>query len=319
MLLSSTMCRTVLLVALLLCPAAVLSAQPTESPVLPEHETDLPDVIRAWRQKPPPPEPPPGEKMIVAAPVIGSNPSAGFFIGAAGQMAFFRGDPSTTRITSGIASVTISSKKQVVFNVRFDSFSDGSRWFVEGDNRFQSTSQNVYGFGTNTLESAAVSTDFGFVRLHETISHRVARDFYLGGGFLFDSHTDVRPADASDPNWSTSPYITYSEQNGLPTDSQQSAGFSVNARLNRRDNDISPRSGWMVTGQYRASFKGFLGGDSSWQELDADARTYVPFDAHGRHRIALWTYTSIVTKGVVPYFDAPATVMDKYGRSARGY
>jgi len=313
------MWRVVVVVAVLLCPAAAFSAQQIESPVPPEQETDLPEVIRAWRQKPPPPEPPPGEKMIVAAPVIGSNPSAGFFIGVAGQMAFFRGDPSTTRITSGIASVTISSKKQVVFNVRFDSFSDGNRWFVEGDNRFQSTSQNVYGFGTDTPASAAVSTDFGFVRLHETISYQAARDFYLGGGFQFDSHTDVRPADASDPNGSTSPYITYSEQNGLPTDSQQSAGFSVNARLNRRDNDISPRRGWMLTGQYRASFNGFLGGDSSWQELDADARTYVPFDTHGRHRIAFWTYTSIVTKGVVPYFDAPATVMDKYGRSARGY
>ena len=308
-----------LTVALLLLPEAVLFAQQSESPVPPEQETDLPDVIRAWRQKPPKPEPQPGEKMIVAAPVIGTNPSAGFIIGAAGQMAFFQGDPSTTRITAGIASLTISSKKQVVLNVRFDSFSDGNRWFVEGDNRFQSTSQDVYGFGTATPASAAVNTEFGFVRLHETISYQVARDFYLGGGFLFDSHTDVRPADASDPNWSASPYIAYSEQNGLPTDSQQSAGFSVNARLNRRDNDISPRRGWMVTGQYRASFNGFLGGDSSWQELDADARAYVPFDRYGRHRLALWTYTSIVTNGVVPYFDAPATVMDKYGRSARGY
>jgi len=305
--------------ALLLCPAAAWSAQQTESAGSPDQETDLPDVIRAWRHKEPPPEKQPGERSIIVAPVIGSNPSAGFFIGAAGQMTMFRGDPSTTRITSGIASLTISSQKQVVFNVRFDSFSDGNRWLIEGDNRFQSTSQNIYGFGSDTPASAALSTDYGFVRVYETISRRVANDIYLGGGLLFDSHTDVQPADPSDPNWSTSPYITYSEQNGLPTSGQQSAGFSVNALLNHRDSDISARRGWIVSGQYRWSFDGWLGGDSSWQQLVADARAYIPFDSLGRHRIAVWSYTGLVTKGVAPYFDVPATVMDTYGRSARGY
>jgi hypothetical protein len=71
--------------------------------------------------------------------------------------------------------------------------------------------------------------------------------------------------------------------------------------------------------QYRVLFDGFLGGDSSWQQLDADARAYVPFDTRGRHRLALWTYASLVTTGVAPYFDVPTTVMDKYGRSARAY
>jgi outer membrane protein assembly factor BamA len=308
-----------LLGALLLWLTPGLSAQQTESASPPEQDTDLPDVIRAWRHKDPPPEPQPGHKSIVVAPAIGSNPSAGFFIGAAGQMTMFRGDPSTTRITAGIASVTISSKKQVVFNVRFDSFSDGNRWLIEGDNRFQSTSQNIYGFGSDTPSSAATSTDYGFVRLHETISRRVAADVYLGGGILFDSHTNVQPSDPADPSWPTSPYIAYSEQHGLPTGGQQSAGFSLNLLLNHRDSDINARRGWMLSGQYRWLFDGLLGGDSPWQELVADARAYVPIDSDGRHRLAFWSYASLVTRGVAPYFDAPATVMDTYGRSARGY
>jgi hypothetical protein len=296
-----------------------LTAQQKTPPVPPDQETDLPDIIRAWRHKPPLPATQPGQKMIVAAPVIGSNPSAGFLIGVAGQMAFFRGDPGTTRISSGTASLTISTKSHMVANVRFDTFSEGNRWFIEGDNRFQSTSQDIYDFGTDTPSSSALNTRFAFVRLHETIARRVARDLYLGGGFLFDSHTDVRPDEESDPNWLTSPYITYSVRNGLPIYGQQSAGLSVIAVLNRRDNDISARRGWMLSGEYHALFEGFLGGDSSWQELEVDARAYVPLSTYGRHRIALWTYTSLVTKGVAPYFDVPTTVMDKYGRSARGY
>jgi len=304
---------------LLLFSAPAIHAQQPEPAAQPASEVDLPDLIRAWRHKPPPPEKDPRQPTIVAAPVIGSNPSSGFIIGGAGQMTLFRGDPATTRITSGIASLTVSTKKQVVFNVRFDSFSDGNRWLIEGDNRFQRTSQNVYGFGTSTPSSAALNTDYNFVRLHETISRQVAHDVYVGGGFRFDSHAGIEPADPSDPNASTSPFLVYSEQHGLPTDGQQSAGFSVNALLNHRDSDINARRGWMAGGQYRWSFDGFLGGDSSWQSLFAEARAYIPLEPLARHRIALWTYADLVTTGIAPYFDVPATVMDTYGRSARGY
>ena len=95
-------------------------------------------------------------------------------------------------------------KGQVLSNVRFDSFSNERRWFIESDNRFQGTSQNICGFGTSTPESAALNTDFGFVRLHEGLYHRVSKDLYVGGGFLFDSHTNVRPSDASNLAWSAS-------------------------------------------------------------------------------------------------------------------
>jgi len=303
--------------SILLIPATV--AAQAQQLVTPDGEMDLPDLMRAWRNKGPAPPSEPRQRMIVAAPIIGSNPSSGFIFGAAAQVAIFRGDPSTTRITSGIASLSFSTKKQVLFNVRFDSFSDGNQWLVKGDNRFQSTSQDIYGFGSATPSSAALNTDFGFVRVYETIYRQVAHDVYVGGGFLFDSHTSLQPAEDSDPNWLSSPFITYSQQNDLPTDSQQSAGFSVNVLVNRRDNDINARRGWRVDARYRVSFAGFLNGDSSWQGLDVDARAYIPLEATGRHRIALWSYSSVVTTGVAPYFDVPATVMDTYGRSARAY
>src|SRR5678815_2066119 len=147
----------VLCIALLLVEPAFAAQQKTP-PVPPEQETDLPDIIRAWRHKPPLPATQPGQKMTIIAPVIGSNPSAGFLIGVAAQMAFFRGEPSTTRISSGMASLTISTKSHMVANVRFDTFSEGNRWLIEGDNRFQSLSQDIYGFGTETPPSAALNT-----------------------------------------------------------------------------------------------------------------------------------------------------------------
>jgi hypothetical protein len=205
------------------------------------------------------------------------DPSAGFLLGAAARVAVFRGDPSTTHYV-GHRQRVVLHQKQLLANVRFDTFSDGNRWFVQGDNRFQSTSQDVYGFGTATPSSAAVSTDYGFVRIHETVYRQTARDVYLGGGFLFDSHTSVEPADASNPTWPSSPYIAYSEQNGLPIDGQQSSGVSLNVLLNRRDSDINARRGWRASARYRLSFEGFLGGDSSWQQFDTDVRVYLPLE-----------------------------------------
>src|SRR5215831_9117126 len=122
--------RTLTGLALLLSCAVPAWPQQTAPPDPAEQDTDLSDVIRAWRNRPPRGEPQPGEGTILIAPIIGSNPSAGFFVGVAGQITRFRGDPSTTRITSGIASLTLSTRKQVIFNGRFDSFSEGNVWLI---------------------------------------------------------------------------------------------------------------------------------------------------------------------------------------------
>src|SRR5262245_2989226 len=103
--LNAPMRRAVTMLLLILMPAAHLAAQ-AEQTSMSDDETDVSDVLRAWRHKEPKVDRDPREKMFVAAPIIGSNPSAGFLLGAAAQMAFFRGDPSTTRLSSGIASLS---------------------------------------------------------------------------------------------------------------------------------------------------------------------------------------------------------------------
>jgi hypothetical protein len=141
----------------------------------------------------------------------------------------------------------------------------------------------------------------------------------------------VKPSTVSEDEWNAGPYVTYSQQHGLPLGSQQSAGISFNALVDRRVGEIDPRSGWMVQAWYQMSFKGFLSADSTWQLGHIEARTYIPFGerAHSssatpgggvpaKHRLAFWGFTDL-TSGTVPYFDLPTTVSDTYGRSARAY
>jgi outer membrane protein assembly factor BamA len=287
-------------------------------------EFDLVDLWRRIRHRELTPEQQaeaadPKARMRAIAPVIGYKPSSGAMIGVAGNMARFLGDPKTTRISSSVMSLTFSSKKQTSLTVRFGVFSPGDRWSLDGDNRLQWTSQDTFGLGTITSPDDKINMKFDYIRVYNTAYRKVYRNLHAGVGFHYSARTGIGPGKDAESAWADSPFVTYSERHGFPLDSQTSAGTSVNARIDTRDNGINPNRGWLAGVSYRPFFKGFLGGDSTWQELYLDTRTYRRLDARGRHKLAFWLWGDIVTGGIAPYMDLPATGMDTYGRSARGY
>ena len=261
----------------------------------------------------------PSEPMYAFAPVIGYKPSSGATFGVAGNVAVFRGDPRTTHISSAVASLTFSSLKQTSLTARFGLFTQDDAWKVDGDNRFQWTSQDTFGLGTATAPADQVNLDFNYFRIYETAYRRLRPGLFAGIGFHYSAHTSVGPGRDAEEAWSESPYITYSEANGFPLESQTSAGTSFNVLLDTRDSAISAERGWLGSLSYRTFFDGFLGGDSSWQQLAFDTRTYRRLTADGRHKLAFWLFGDMVLNGTAPYLDLPATGMDTYGRSGRGY
>jgi hypothetical protein len=133
--------------------------------------------------------------MIAAAPVVTYNPTSGLGFGVAGNVAFYRGAPDTTRISSIVASVTGTSKKQFLINAKFGDWSRDNRWHTAGDNRLYWTSQKTYGLGSDTLESAAVDQKYDAFRFYDAIYRRVGRDTYVGAGLVYNIHRDVQPTD----------------------------------------------------------------------------------------------------------------------------
>jgi outer membrane protein assembly factor BamA len=325
-----TMLRLVAVVVPLsaLLPATVAAQAPaappqeTAPPPAPAPTTDIFDVVRAWRGKP---ADAPAEswdwrnRMTAFAPVLGSKPSSGLLLGAAGNVAFYRGDPATTSISSMVASVTFSTKGQTAITDRFTMFGNADRWRLDADHRFQWTSLDTYDLGTSADTRTGVLAKFDFFRLHHTAFYRLRPNLFAGAGLFYDNHTSVKPDDDAEAEWADSPYVEYSERNGLPLDAQTSAGTSLDLLWDSRDGFITPTHGVMARASYRTLFDDFLGGDSSWQKLNLDARTYVPLSASGRQTLAFWMFGDLVVGGVAPYFDLPATGLDTYGRSARGY
>jgi hypothetical protein len=319
--------RLAMAAALLLAPCRAL-AQDTAPQV------DLLDLWHTIRNKPtqPKPEGEPQGRMIAVMPIIGRNPTSGFTFGVAGQVAFVAGDPKTTRISSSVASLSFSTKNEILLNVRFDAYTSESAWLIEGDNRLYKSGEGIYGLGTQTPTSTRIDADYSWLRFHETVYRRLHRAFYAGAGLLIDSHSHVKPSGVPDDEWNAGPYVAYSQQHGLPTSSQQSAGISLNALVDRRVGEIDPRRGWMAQAWYRASFKGLLSGDSNWQLAHLEARSYVPLGHQAAsattapgggvpatHRLTFWSFADLTTGGVPPYFDLPTTVSDTYGRSSRAY
>ena len=306
-------------------PPPPATTQPREAtPPTPETVAikDVFDVLREIRHKPP--KPPAGAEdyrklMIAAAPVISYNPASGFGIGAAGNVAFYQGFPDQTRISSGVGSLIITTKEQLLFNAKLDVSGANNRWTFHGDNRLYWTSQDTYGLGTTTAPDAALNAKYTFLRFYESFFRRVGPNLYAGAGFLYNLHGDVRPDEESAAAWPASPYATYSSRFGFDPESQASAGASVHVLLDSRDGSINPGRGWYAGLDYQMFFEGFLGGSSSWQQLNYDLRTYVRLTGDGRHKLAFLSFGNLVTGGTAPYYDLPATSMDTYGRSGRGY
>ena len=296
--------------------AAAQSAAPSA-----DGQVDVFDLWRKLRNKEPAPDDASWDyrkAMKAFAPVIGAKPSSGALIGVAGNVAFYRGDPSTTHISSVVTSLTFSTKKQTSLTDRMAIFARNDRVRYDADHRFQWTSLETNPLGTSADTADSIQTGFDFFRLHHSAYYRVRPSLFAGGGVYFDTHTSVGPHD-DEAAWQQSAYVTYSEAHGLPLDSQSSAGASVDLMWDSRDSFINAQRGWFAKIGYRALFDGFLGGDSHWERVNLDLRTYQPVTASRRHKIAVWLLADLVVDGVAPYFDLPATGQDTYGRSARGY
>ena len=263
--------------------------------------------------------PPARKHFFVLAPTIASKPSTGLSAGINSNLAFFRGDEKTTHISSISGGLRVSQKKQVLSGIRFNIFTAEDRWFIQGENRLSWTSQNTYGLGADTPAKGAGTENLKFnaFKLYETAYRHVGGHLFAGLGINLSTHSNVRPGDGMLAAFDQSAYAAYNDRHGLRNARQTSGGTSAGLLFDTRDNGINAQRGWLVSAAVRTFFRGFLGGDSTWQQLTVDARTYRRLTPDGRQKLAFWLLSDNVVRGTAPYLDLPATGSD--GRSARGY
>ena len=69
-------------------------------------------------------------------PLVGYMPANGFIIGAAALPSICLDSIDSTRMSSMMANIQITSKKQVNFNVRSNIYLSHDKWILQGDWRF---------------------------------------------------------------------------------------------------------------------------------------------------------------------------------------
>jgi hypothetical protein len=323
--------RKSLRLLLLLCfiiPAPVRAQEASSAPTMFQPTVDAGDLwhlLRHNRADPLAGDPgatgptPTPEHFFVVAPTIASKPSTGLSAGLNSNLAFFSGDEKTTHISTISGGLRLSQKQQVLSGVRINMFTADDRWFLQGDNRLSWTSQNTYGLGTDTLPTAvgAENVKYNAVKLYETAYRTVRPHLFAGVGINVSSHGNIRPGDGVLSTFDQSAYVAYNDRHGFNDQRQTSAGPSAGMIFDTRDNGINAQRGWLVSAAARTFFDGFLGGDSTWQQVTLDVRTYRRLTPDARHKLAFWFMSDNVVSGTAPYLDLPATGSD--GRSARGY
>ncbi|MFI5184191.1 MAG: BamA/TamA family outer membrane protein [Vicinamibacteria bacterium] len=285
---------------------------------------DLLEIIKQLGRKNPTREPTEDphrykKPIVTVAPAIGYNPATGFSIGIGASAAFFRGDPETTHISAALTSLRVTTKDQVVFNTRANVFGADDRWNFVSDTRANWTNQDTYGLGTSTTPDQAVNVKYNYLRLFENGYKQIRRHLFAGAGFLYSGYTDIRPNPSNPAGLLGSSFVRRSNEFGFDLVRQRSAGASLNALVDSRDNSINPSRGFYADLKYQMYFAGFLGGTSTWQLSHGDLRKYVRLTRDARQRLAFWLFGDLVTGGTAPYFDLPTTGGDTYGRSGRGY
>ncbi len=293
-------------------------------------QEDVFDLLRRIRGKTPPPDPSPSgpaaadawdyrKRMLTIMPTLGAKPSTGFTFGAAGNLAVYFGDPATTPISSAVVSASVSTKEQIVVGAKFGASAPNDQLRLEGDNRFQWTSQDTFGLGTGTEPTDDVNARFTYMRVYETVLFALGKGLLGGVGVHYSTHSDLRPGEDAAAAWDQSPFVEYSLQHGFDLESQTSAGFGLNLVFDSRDHPINASRGWLASVSFRPYFKDVLGSDSVWQEVVLDVRTFTKVTSDGRKKLAFWVYGDFVADGVAPYFALPAIGTDTYGRTGRGY
>ena len=204
----------------------------------------------------------------------------------------------------------MSVKKQVLSNTRFSIFTADDRWFVQGDNRLWWTSLDTYELGAAALSAGAENVRFDSSGSTITGVHPAVRPHLFAGlGINVSTHSNILPGNGVS-TFDELRYAADNDRHGFGDKRQISGGTSLGLLWDTRDNGINAQCGWLASAAFRTFFDGFLGGDSTWQQLYLDVRTYRKLTADGRQSLALRFLSDNVLNGTALYFDLPAIASD---------
>jgi len=266
-------------------------------------------------------------------PIPGYSPALGFVLGGGASANILLGDRKTTNLSSALANITVTSKKQLNVNIRTNVYTPNNKWIYQGDYRLLLFSQPTYGLGINfgqrgdfNLNGASVNDDpdeqpmrFNYIRFYENIYCQLKGSWYAGLGFNLDHHYAINDQSLDTANHITAHY-DYSTKRKFSLKKYTTSGITFNLLYDSRDNAVNPLKGHFAQLTFRENLK-FLGSSQSSSTIYYEYRTYLKLGDNKqlKHILALWSWGQFITSGKLPYLATPSIGWDMYNRSGRGY
>jgi len=267
--------------------------------------------------------------FFLVLPVIGSSPATGFLYGAVTQYTF-KGKGTKDRYSSVNLGATYTTNDQLLINVKNTLLLNNNKIYFNGDWRYYLFSQDNYGLGSDIIPRASDDSDFvleslaepmkyDYLKFHQTVSFRIADNFYIGGGIHIDGYTNISDKQLDLSNDVLTEHYKYSEKYSFSANEYYVNGLSLNLVFDSRDNQINANNGWYGNINFRNN-PDFGKNQSVSTVLFTEFKYYIPLSKTNlQHVLAFWTYGQFLTDGDLPYLNLPAVGWDKTSRSGRGY
>ena len=281
----------------------------------------------------------PEEKKLMwfAVPIVGSNPTLGFFYGLGGTGSIYLGDPATTNISSANVSVQYTTNDQFISSIKGTLMTPNNSWEILVDLKYSIFSENTYGLGSDynqpiqedwiiggvetTGVKGAQPIESNQVRIHLTALKAITNRIFIGAGYHLDYHYKIEDLslDLDAPEPVITSHYAYSQIYGFDPINYLSSGLSADFMIDDRDHTVNAYEGNFIHLSYRFNPK-FLGSETDYQMIYAEGRVFKPLSkTNPRHLLALWGIGHFTLSGDAPYLHLPSSGNDMRNRIGRGY
>lgn len=253
-----------------------------------------------------------GKYHFPILPVLGYSLATGVVAGLATSVAFYTTESKEANVSDILTQLIYTEKNQVIFTIQPVIWTKDNKYLIKADYIYLNYPTQTFGLGTRTTTNDINYIDYSKIRVYQSVLREVIPDFYLGVGYNLDYHWNITQTGSADEN-SRSTYTSYGY-----TPKSVSSGFTLNFLYDNRRNSINPKNGFYLNTVYRQNER-FLGSDENWKSLILDVRKYFTLPGKAKNVLAFWSYNNFTLDGKPPYLDLPATGLDEYGNTGRGY
>jgi hypothetical protein len=268
---------------------------------------------------------------ITVVPNVAANPTIGGQLGIKAVAGKRFGPDSTTFLSVGATSASITTKGIVYFYVNHNIFTKGNIWNLQGNLVAAKTVTPDFGLGigrdffsggSTTDKTLADPAHKGYpihsyyYDFREKVYKEVEKNLFLGAGLDFAIRRNITNKDTVN---NATPSSVYNNQHGFPQDHYSADGFLFNAEYITRDNPNRAYKGIYADVGLRVN-QTWIGSTKNAVQLTTDFRKYISLsDRDPETVLALWNWGSYLLSGNIPYLELPGTARDGTFRSGRGY